>query len=76
MSAPAHTVLSVHQFLTKNDKTSVPHTPHSSDFTPSDSFFVSPDEKSPQREKFCQCGKSEKKIAEAPKGIKIKFKNF
>ena len=33
------------------------------------------DEKSPQRERFCQCGKGKTKTAGALKGIRIKFKN-
>ena len=47
-------------------------------FSPWATFlFVSPDEKSPQRETFCTCGRGEtKKTAEVLKGVKInKFKN-
>ena len=75
MNIPAHTVLSVQQFLTKNV---MPHPP--SLFTWSHPqwlfLFVSLDEKSLQRETFCQCGRGETKIAEALKGFKInKYKN-
>ena len=76
MSAPAHTTLSVQQFLTKNSTTPKPHTSYSPDLTLSNFFFVSPDEKSLQRETFCWCGRGEIKMAEALKGIKInEFKN-
>ena len=39
-SAPAHTALSVHQFLTKNCMTPMPHPPYSPNHTLSDFFFV------------------------------------
>ena len=52
-------------FLTKNSMTPVPHPPYSPHLASNNFFFVSPDEKSPERE-----------TAEALKGIGIdKFKN-
>ena len=49
----------------------MPHPPHSPDLTLRNFSFVSPDEKSPQRETFCPCGRGEtKKKAEALKGSK------
>ena len=71
MSTPAHTMLSVEQFLTKNGMTPIPHPPYSSDLKPHDFVVVSLDEKYPQRETFHQCGRGEQKMAEALKGIKI-----
>ena len=44
-SAPAHTKLTVQQFLTKNGMTPVPHSPYSHDLAPNDFFFVSLGEK-------------------------------
>ena len=50
MSAPAHTALSVQQFLIKNGMTSVPHPPYIPDLTLRDFFVcVSLGEKNPQR---------------------------
>ena len=40
-SSPAHTALSVQQFLTKTGVTPVPHPPYSPNLTPSD-FFLFP----------------------------------
>ncbi|PNF15068.1 hypothetical protein B7P43_G16541 [Cryptotermes secundus] len=40
-NAPAHTALSVRQFLTKNGMTPVPHPPYSPDLAPCDFFFFS-----------------------------------
>ena len=63
MSAPAHTVLNIQQFLTKKGLIPVPHPPYSPDLAPAwNNFFCCfPDEKSPQREKFCWCGRGETK---------------
>ena len=36
MSTPAHTMLSVQKFLSKNSMTPVPHSPYSPDLTPRD----------------------------------------
>ena len=65
-------------FWQKNCTTPVPHLPYSPVLLQSDFFFVSLDEKSPQRKTFCLCGRAEtKKMAETLKGIKINdFKNF
>ena len=64
-------------FWQKNCTTPVPHLPYSPVLLQSDFFFVSLDEKSPQRKTFCLCGRAEtKKMAETLKGIKIDvFKN-
>ena len=72
MSTPAHTALGVQQCLIKNSMTPVPHPPYSPDLTLSN-FFCLSDEKSPQMETFCWCGRGEtnKKIAKALKSIKI-----
>ena len=59
-SRPAHTPLSIKQFLTKNGNTSVPHPPYSPDFTPR-FLSVSLDEKSSQRETFCRYESGETK---------------
>ena len=67
-----HTALSVPQFLTQNSMTPMPHPLYSSHLTTSDFFFVSPGEKSPQRETFCQCGRDETKMAEALKSTSSK----
>ena len=69
--------LSAQQFLTQNSITPVPHPPYSPNLALRGFFlFVSLDEKSPQREMFCQCGRGETKTAESLKGIKIdEFKN-
>ena len=37
-NAPAHTALSVQQFLARNDMKVIPHPPYSSDLVPCDSF--------------------------------------
>ena len=60
-------MLSVQQFLTKNSMTPMPHPPYLPNLTLSNFFFVSPDEKSSQREIFCQCGRSETKKGRSTK---------
>ena len=47
--------------MTKNSMAPVPYPPYSPNLTPSDSFIVSLDEISPQRETFCHVGKGETK---------------
>ena len=42
MGTPAHTWLSVLQFLTKNSMTPVPHPPYSPNIAPSDFYFWFP----------------------------------
>ena len=76
MSIPAHTTLSVQQFLTKNHMTAVPHPPYSPNLTPSD-FFLFPWMKKVLKEEHSADGEQVKqKRAEALKGIKINdFKN-
>ena len=67
MRAPAHTTLSVQQFLL----ILMPHPPYSSAPALSDLFLFPQIKKSLQRETFCQCGRGEtKKTAEALKAIK------
>ena len=67
-STPAHTALSVQQFLTKNGTTPVSHPPCSPNLTLSDFYlFVFPGEKSPQRETFCWCGRGETKKGRSSK---------
>ena len=58
---------SVHQFLTRKRHGLMPHTPYSPNVSLSDFFFVSPSEKSPQRETFCPCGISETKNSRSSK---------
>jgi len=48
-NAPAHTALRIHQFLTSQGMTLVPHPPYSPDMAPADFFFVSPNEKGLER---------------------------
>ena len=70
MSAPAHTTLSVQQFLIPNVMT--PCAPPSI-FTQSHPkwlVFLSPDEKSPQRETFGWCGRGETKNSRSTKASK------
>ena len=64
-SSPADTLLSVQQFLTKNGMTPVPHSPYLPDLAPSDFCFV--DEKTPQREIFCQYWRDETKNGRSTK---------
>ena len=76
MRAPAHTRLSVQQCLTKNGMNPVPHPPYLPDLAPTEFFLwvgwvggwvVSWDEKSPQRETFCQCARAETKNGRSTK---------
>ena len=77
MSAPAHTELSVQQFLTKNSMTPMPHHPYSPDLTPSNFSFFSADEKSLQRKNFADVEVVKQKTAQTLKGIKIdEFKSY
>ena len=67
MSIPAHTTLSVQQFLTKNHMTAVPHPPYSPNLTPSD-FFLFPWMKKVLKEEHSADGEQVKqKRAEALK---------
>ncbi|PNF22069.1 hypothetical protein B7P43_G09301 [Cryptotermes secundus] len=51
-NAPAHTALSVRQFLTKNGMTPVPHPPYSPDLAPCDFFEAL---SSISKDEFRQC---------------------
>ena len=73
-SAPAHTALSVQQFLSKNGMTPTPNLPIHL-ISPWVTFFVSLDGKSPQRETFCQCrrgGKTKQNKTNPNNGRNIK----
>ena len=56
----------VQQLSTKRGMTPMPHVLYLPDLAPSD-LFVFPDEKSPQREVFCQCERSETKNGRSTK---------
>ena len=78
MSTPAHTSLSVQQFLAENGIDPHSHPPYSPDLTPRDFFVVvfSPVKKVLKGKHFADVGEVKQKAAEALKGIKIdKFKN-
>ena len=70
MSTPAHTALSVQQFLTKNGIIPMPHPPCSADLTLSN-IFVSPNEKVLKGKHLADVEEVKQKMAEALKGIKI-----
>ena len=73
MSAPAHTVLSVQQFLTKNGTTPMLHPPYSPHIIPSD-FFLFLQMKNSSKGNILE--EVKQKIAEALKDTKIdKFNN-
>ena len=75
MSAPAHTVLSVQQFLTKKGMTPMPHPPYSLNLAPSN-LFLFPDEKVLKGKCFADVEEVKQKMAEPLKGIKIdEFEN-
>ena len=76
MSAPAHTALSDHQFLTKDGMTPRPHSPYSPSLTLSN-FFLFPWMKRFIKGKcFPDEEELKQKMAEALKGIKTEeFKN-
>ena len=69
MSAPAHTVLSVQQFFTKNGLMPVCYPPYSPNLTLSD-FFVSLNEKVLKGKHFASVEDMKQKVAEELKGIK------
>ena len=73
MSTPAHTSLSVQQFLAENGIDPHSHPPYSPDLTPSDFFVVvfSPVKKVLKGKHFADVGEVKQKAAEALKGIKI-----
>ena len=75
-STPAHTTLSVQQFLTKNDMTPMPHPPYSPSLTLSKYFLFLWMEKVLKGKLFADVEGLKQKTAEALQGIKInEFKN-
>ena len=71
-SAPAHTALSVQQFLTKNGMTSMPYPPYSPDLTPSNFLCFLKWIKSSKGNVLVMWRKwNKQKMAEALKGFKI-----
>ena len=77
MSAPAHMMLGVQQFLTKNGVTPMPHPPYSHDLTLSYFFLFTLMKKVLKGKRFANVEEVKQKMAEALKGIKInKFKQF
>ena len=77
MRVPAHTSLSVQQFLTKHGMTSMSHPPYSPHLTPNN-YFLFPQMKTVLRGKhFADVEEVKQKMAEALKGIKTdKFKKL
>ena len=77
MGTPAHTMLSVQQFLTTNDMTPVPHPPYSPHLTPSPLFFCFPGWKKVLKGKhFADVEEVKQKMTEALRGTKTdEFKN-
>ena len=71
MSASAHTVLRVQQFLTKNGMTAMPHPPYSPDLAPSNFFFVSQMKKLLRGKRFASVEDVKQNTVEALKGIKF-----
>ncbi|PNF44125.1 hypothetical protein B7P43_G03186, partial [Cryptotermes secundus] len=69
-NAPAHTALSVRQFLTKNGMTPVPHPPYSPDHAPCDFFFLFPRMKRDMKGKrFADVAEVKEKTTEALSSI-------
>ena len=76
MSTPAHTVLSVQQFLTENGMAPMPRHAYSPDLTPSDIFLFTQMKNVLKGKWFPDAEEVKQKKAEALKGINIdKFKN-
>ena len=68
-NAPAHTALSVQQFLAKNNMTVIPHPPYSSDLVPYD-FLMFPRMKSQMKGKrFADVSEVKKKTLEVLNNI-------
>jgi len=68
-NAPAHTALSVQQFLAKNNMTVIPHPPSSPDLAPCD-FFLFPHMKCQMKGKrFADVSKVKKKTLEVLNNI-------
>ena len=76
MSAPAHTMLSVQQFLTKNDMTPMLHPFYLPDLALSDFFLFPWMKKVLKGKQFADVEEVKQKMAEVLTGIKIdEFKN-
>lgn len=74
-NAPAHTALSVRQFLTKNDMTPVPHPPYSPDLAPCDFFLFPRMKREMKGKRFADVAEVKKKTTEALSSItKDEFK--
>ena len=70
-SSPAHTTLSVQQFLTKNSMTPLPCPPYSPNLTPRDLFLFSSMKKALQGKCFDDLKEVKQKMAEALKSIRM-----
>lgn len=68
-NAPAHTALSVRQFLTKNGMTPVPHPPYSPDLAPCDFFLFPRMKRDMKGKRFADITEVKKKTTEALSGI-------
>ena len=76
MRAPAHTVLSIQQFLTKNSMTSLPHPPYLPYPTRATVFFFPWMKKVLKGKRFADVEEVKQNMTEALKGITIdQFKN-
>ena len=76
MSTPAHTTLSVKQFLTQNGMTLLPHPPCSPDLSQSNFLLFPQMKKMLKGKRFANLEEVKQKMAETLKGIKIsEFKN-
>ena len=71
MSTPAHTTLSVHQFLTQNSMTLVPHPPYSPNLTLGDFFLFPQMKKFLKGKRFADVEEMKQKMTETLKGSKI-----
>jgi len=63
-NAPAHTVLSVQQFLAQNNMTVIPHPPYSPDFAPRDFFLFRHMKGQMKGKRFADVSKVKKKTVE------------
>ena len=71
MGAPAHTMLCVQQFPTKNDMIPRSHHPYSPDLALSNFFMFSQMENVPKGKRFADREEVKQRMADALKGIKI-----
>jgi len=75
-NAPAHTALSVRQFLTKNGMTPLTHPPYSPDLAPCDFFLFPRMKKVLKGKRFADVEEVKKKTTEALNGISLQeFQN-